>query len=521
MNMPKINKIWGIPINVLYSESSLAIFQEKSIESIKRQLHTFLVKEIRKCKPDFIIVIERKGTAILRSLKNWHEDPLDWPWSKVISSVVIDQMPDDYFRDKKILIFDEMMKTGIHIKSLLEKFLNRGLWNPEEENMHIAVFAVHEDSSKGILFKGKFLQYDWFYRDLTTGAYQYIRMQIVKMLQHAGSLMLDTEHIEVRIRLSCNLNQLIKALSRRSEVLVFNSSDQRTNITVFYKDDPAHRLPRKLFPKDINDENIVKKCRFIQSDKDEFAILPICYPSILKSLEEWPSESKKLLSDLFRGNYRMDEMGRFYCVALLAALEVLKWALKDLAVMGTDNYSISLPRDTREAGPIVGGYSLDHLLAMYPTLNIEELSRHISNVEISARKTGTRLRGITFKPYEYPSIYDEELKQDAVRLIQVIRYTLDQKNVEYRDYWHKDPPHPFGLQTKEIFDLGKKLGLDDVRISTLFDILIDEAFLVTHVQEVNNRKEKKRLARTFEPDGEIVSNLIRAYSNQWGLPDGF
>src|SRR5882672_4238463 len=76
--------------------------------TIQRQLLTFISEQIESWKPDLIIVIERKGTAILRALKEWEECPLAWNWENVISSDAIDQMPDEFFRSRRILIFDDM-----------------------------------------------------------------------------------------------------------------------------------------------------------------------------------------------------------------------------------------------------------------------------------------------------------------------------------------------------------------------------------------------------------------------------
>lgn len=518
MRILETNNIWGIPTVLPSAKSSVGLSRTQNIVPIKRQLHTFLTRQIDKWEPDLIIVIERKGTAILRALKDWNEDPLNWPWDRVISSSVVDQMPDDYFCGKKILIFDEMMRTGIHLSEVLKDLCNRGVWNPSDNNLHLAVFAVHEEGLTRLPIKDNYLPYDWFYRDLTTAAYQRIRTQIVRMLQQAGSLMLDTEHIEVRIGLNCNFNQFIKALRRKSKALAFRSSDQRTNITVFYEDDEAHWLPTERFPKDIGCKNIVRKCRIIQRESNEFSIIPICYPSILKSSEEWPKD--KEVSDLLGDSVITNETSRFYGVALLAALKALGWVLKDLAVMGTDNYSISLPKSPSDVNS-TGGYCLDHLLVMYPTIDIEKLTQWISEIEKQARSEGTRLKGRKFEPYESALISDKELRQNAISLLQVIRYILDQRIEEYREYRQKALHHPFGLRAREIFNLGRRLGWEDIMISALFDILIDEANLVTHVQNVEDENGEQRLARTFEPDGEIVSELIRRYTNQWGLPHGF
>jgi len=345
------NLNWGTQLPVFPFASRSVFGPGRSIVPIKRELHTFLSQEITKWRPDLIIVVERKGTAILRALKDWDEEPIEWPWSKVISSNVVDEMPDSYFRGKRILVFDEMMRTGIHIQTLLELLRARGLWDGGVDNLHVAVFAVHEPVPGSATSKSSFA-YDSFYNYLTPTAYERKRAEIVRMLQEAGSLMLDTEHIEVRVRLGCNFNQFLKALRRRAQAIVFHAADERTNITVFYEDDDAHKLAPRMFPKGIGSDRIVKKCRFVERASNEFAVIPICYPSIPAGPVDWPAENET--EDLLGRETLGNEHGRFYGVALTAGLQVLKWALKDLAVVGSGNYSISLPQSPDEANSIGG-----------------------------------------------------------------------------------------------------------------------------------------------------------------------
>lgn len=514
MKIGERNNIFGNQLSV-FPFGSLSDFHEgRTVVPIKREIHTFLSREIEKWKPDRIIVVERKGTAILRTLNEWEEDPLDWPWSKVISSNVVEELPNDYFKGKQILVFDEMMRTGIHIRDLLKKLPALGVEVSNANNVHVAVFAVHEPVSSTVSFK-----YDSFYNYLTPTAYKRKRIEIVDMLQQSGSLMLDTEHMEVRVQLRCSFNEFLKALRRRAKAIVFHSADDRTNVTVFYENDAAHQSEQGKFPKGIRLDNVVKKCRFVERASNEFAVIPIWYPSIPKGLTNWPSEEE--MTALLGDGALKNDCGRFYGAALLAALDVLKWVLKDLAVIGCDNYSISLPRDTNEANA-VGGYSLDHLQVMYPTLDIKKLTQYISKIEKDSRSVGVRLGRSSFEVTESRFVTDEELQRDAISLLQLIRHVLDQRIERYHEYWRRSlEHHPFGLTAAEIFELGARLNLEDVQISALFDILIDEAFLVTHVQTINDDDGVCRMARTFEPDGEIVSEMIRKYTDQWGLPYGF
>lgn len=518
MNFSEKSQPMNLSSEMLFSSEDIR--KAKYIIPIEHQLYIFLLKMINKWKPDFIIVIERKGTAILRALKEWYSDSLDWPWERVISSSVIDQVSNDFLSGKNFLIFDEMMKTGEHLRDLLKKLRARGLWHLGSENVHIAIFAIHETSSSGLLFDNNLIKFDWFYRGLSTNAYRSIRKQIINMLQNAGSLMLDTEHIEVRVQVNCSFIKFINAIRRRSKVLVFNSSVQNKNITVYYEDDEPHEITATNYPEGSILKNIVKKCRFVQRKIDEFAIIPICYPSILEKEEKWLPSVRKDYVELFGEEYLKTARGRFYAVALYAALETLGWVLKDLATLDLDDYSLSLPK-TKYDKRSFEGYCLDHLYAIYPKLNMQKLSAILSKISDVSHKEGSLLKKIKIKLQEFPILEDSILRRDAIILIQLIWFTIAKRIEEYKGYMQSDPPHPFGLQTSEIFDIGRKLGWKDIWISTLFDILIDEAYLVTHAQEIIERSETKRLVRTFEPDGEMVSELLERFTYQWGLPYGF
>jgi hypothetical protein len=469
-----------------------------------------------------VLVIERKGTAVLRSLIEWKDDPLRWPWKTVISSGVIDQIPDEILAGRKILVFDDMTRSGRHIKDLLEKLEKRGLWKPGSPNLRLAVFAAHADSSEGIPYCGdQRIPFVWFYRYLTSEDYEHVRNQIIRMLQAAGSLMLDTEHIEVRIRLNGNFNQFVTALRRRAKVVVFRSRNQLTNITVFYEEDEVHRLPHELFPPGTDFKNIVKKCRILQvnPDVDEYSVMPIGFPSIPAGVENWPNDPRTL--KLLGKACGTDDVSRFYAAGLIAALEILRWALKDLGVLDDSAYTLNLPVEpSTEYG--TRSYSIEHLRVMYPTLDITGLNDTVAALAKAAHSEGKQLRSYKHQPKKLSLYEDNELRANALSLLQIIRQELDRRMLLEGIPEKGDYPHPFGLTLKEIFKIAKegRLPWADERISTLFDILIDEGLLVTHVERLQE-DGVSRVSRTFEPDGEVVSSYVRRYTTQWGLPYGF
>jgi hypothetical protein len=182
-------------------------------------------------------------------------------------------------------------------------------------------------------------------------------------------------------------------------------------------------------------------------------------------------------------------------------------------------FTISLPNHSSSVDSD-GGYRLDHLRVMYPTLDIDQLVDRVAEVDRTAQSEGSKLRGRKFEIAPYRTISDARLRMDAMKLLQVIAKSVDDRHAEDLLF---DPScdKRAGLGTNDIFRLGERLGFEGPYVSALFDVLIDDGSLVTRVEEVAEDDGVKRVVRTFKPDGEAVSGLVRRFSIQWGLPRGF
>jgi hypothetical protein len=502
----EISPIWGrSDLETRLPRPRMLKYADQSAQ-LRRALLTFFEDQICQWQPDAILVVERSGTAILRALKEMCG--FEWPWSRVISSASLDEIPNERLRNRRVLVFDDMMKSGDHLLKVLSQIEKRCEAGALQCNIRTAVFAVHESPSDGRpTWNGRYLPDAAFYKDLAPGAYRRVGDRLVELLQRSGSLMLDTEHIEIRFRLQQGLAQLSEALRRRADVTVFQSLGHRTNLTVLYPEDEAHALQPDDFPEGTRFTGIVRKCRVVQRQGNEFAIIPICYPSVpadaIWAEQVRPSYMNGV--DVERG------LQTFYAVALAAALRVLEWAVRDLSVAGSDLGSLELPAlDERSQN---GNYTLDHLRVMHPRLDVPALSQEISAIATQALSEGVRLRRIKHQPRPANRYTDKELHFDAVRLLQLIRLVMDDRETE-------DGRRTVNLFPGEIFALGRRMGWQDPKISTLFDILIDEAYLVPRVDRVV-RDNRENFMRTFEPVGELVSERVRRFTTQWGLPRGF
>lgn len=482
---------------------------------VARQLKTFLERELEQWCPDLIVVGERKGTAVLRALLEGRTESVSWPWQKVISSTALDQLSPDAYKNKRILVFDDMVRTGATALRLLRSLQER--FGPlQDGSIRFAFFAVHRDASSNGFLEGP-IPCQWFYRDLTTESFHEIRCEIVETLQESGSLMLDTEHIELRLRLNTGFGfkDLVRSLSRMGTPVVFESLARRTNITVYYGDEESHKLPEERFPLGIGFNQIVKKCRVVQRAGDEFAIIPICLPSVPKLDFQWNVSERD--SALLGGVNTMSEKARFYAVGLLGSLYPLKWLLRDLFASDPRIFSLSLPSHS-SASTGDAGYSLEHLKVMFPSLNLGLLVDEIGDILREEESNGAELRRRKPRLSSPPFWSSGQLFADSLVLLQIINQEVDQRRAESFAVGGTGEESRSGLRAREIFELGQLFRWEPARISALIDILIDDADLVTRVESHQDQAGFWRIARTFKPDGEVVSELIRRYTLLHGFP---
>ena len=303
---------------------------------VRDQIRDFLLRHLRDWTPDFIVVCERKGTAIMRALIENLDHPLDWPWPKVISTAAIGTLPPGFFKGVRVLVFDDMLRYGRHVSPLVDQLNDLGA-SPAQ--IRIVVYAAHEGAPSRL--STKCLTFDACLRRLTSDAYYRVRDAIKAFLQQSGSLMLDTEHLEVRFTLKGSFQQLLESLRRRADATVFHSLDYRANITVYYGEDSAYALPAQLFPSGTELTGIVKKCRVVQRSWNEFAIIPICLPSVSTTgTWELPQDYQRI----FKKHYEGPGTTRFYSAALLGSLFPLQWVIRDLYASDEDLFSLSLPK---------------------------------------------------------------------------------------------------------------------------------------------------------------------------------
>ena len=213
-----ISTTWGPPL-VGFVETEAAVHGPRISERIEAELLAFMSAEIDDWKPERIIVVERRGTAIFRALKE--SGKVQIPWSRITSSKALRDVPRENLRNQRILVFDDMMRRGSHIRRVLSLLKEIDPKSRFSSQARIAVFAMHEDASSCDRCGRSALPDSWYYRGLTTEAYRNVRQGILSFLRATGSLMLDTEHIEIRVRLKGTFQEFVQALGRLADIVHF------------------------------------------------------------------------------------------------------------------------------------------------------------------------------------------------------------------------------------------------------------------------------------------------------------
>jgi hypothetical protein len=482
------------------------------------RLRDFLIASIRHFAPDLIVLTERKGTAAYRAVAESHTTPSDVlpPWSKVVSSESLAAYPDKLLRNARILVFDDMMRHGISVSAILEHLLARRATDTRLSNVYVAAFAVHEDGGMGHSFYDAEFPDAAYMRHLPPSAYRAVRTALVVALQQSGSLMLDTEHVELRLQLRAPLTRLAKALGRTGEVVAFRSAGGRTNLTVFYSDDTIRTSEEKALPPATRNLGVVRKARVVERLPGEFALIPMCLPDATRAIpDEWRAEpiDRGILGPGLLAH--LDDRGRFYHVALRASLEPLFLAIKDIYA-APDVCEVHLPSiDASDSGG--PSYDLRHLVAMYPRLAIVQLYDRLLATFADAKQAGQRVSGR--RSPEGPGFTEPHDLRDAARaLLQRIGDATDRRAAEALvDDGIALGDFVSGVTHPDVLQLGASAGLSPAIVSACMDILIDEALLVTRVEAVGEGVKRHWMGRTYLPDGEVASEALRDYTRRHGL----
>lgn len=455
---------------------------------IENQIFSFLCDLVARFEIAVIVCSERKATAILRTLIEelpGFSFPLDW--SRVLSTASVSQFDWTPYHGKNVLLFDELVHHGKTLKTHKHDLLKQ---IPSDIRVITAAFAVWEHCEDEPDFA--------YYAAVDSETYTECWQQIVSMLQRNGSLLLDTEHVELTVRLQCGVRDFYDELSRAAEdgmTYSFVSGGRRTNLTINQPDLSPDDSCCVLIPRNTSD-TVVRKIRVLERTHDEFSIIPIYYPDVHCCASDHLPE--RLPSFLTSQNVSIshpedeNECRRlFYIVGLLGGIELLRAGVSALHDLVRDQRVIlQVPKD-----------KFQHLRAMYPTVDIDGLFDYVfSTVGSSKRSKPRRSRGSTTAR----SVPEEKLLELCGGVLAGLVDSIEENQLLQVS--------PRGKEWCDLMALANtvnaQVGLDASCLPVVADRLIDAGLIVTKVERITRSGREPYAVRTFLPEGEIVSGYI-------------
>jgi hypoxanthine phosphoribosyltransferase len=448
--------------------------------NIEKQIFAFISELVKQEQIDLIVCSERKATAILRALITEMSSPFVWDWVKTVSTTALSQFDWSTFDGKKVLLFDELVHHGNTLKKY-EDLLRKCA--PSHIGIVTAGFAVWEQCT----YKPQFS----FYNSVDSETYENIREDIVFMLQKYGSLLLDTEHIELSVRIQCGVGEFYDELAKATEshrAFSFISGAGRTNLTLEHPDIIFDDIINRYLTPGSNLDGIVCKIRVLERTHEVFSILPIIYPNVrgLAPVAWW----EKLPS--FCNQYSYNEKPNkevFYIVGLLCSVELLRGvvaALSDFIHKG--KIVLEVPKD-----------NFAHLRAMFPRIDTEKLRDYVFGIVADSKKLRTKRNHVKI----------ENVPND--RLLALSGRVMCRLVEEHDECLSGSLPK--GESWNELIQIiqqeNHNLGLRKEALSIVVDRLIDSGLIVTDVERVISSSGEPYFVRTFTPEGEIVSSKIR------------
>lgn len=469
--------------------------------SIGNEVTMFLETVFQNIDPDWIITSERKGTALLRSYidKLTDDRHKERMWHKVLSTDALDSPNSPSLETGNILVLDEGIFSGRGIRQTLSILNQRKHVSPTR--IKIASFGIHEHFYDNDCLPATPVDF-WWLSNLPDYDYRDVREHLIQYFQQKGSLLLDTEHIEVPVRLRCGRLEFFDALCRAGIGVQYSSHGGRLNLTIH---NPLLMDEKELLskmPPNTTIRNVIRKIRVVERAVDKFAIIPIFYPSI--KCDVTPDEMSNIDSSLSK--QAGSAITNFHLVGIYSALHLLKVifsCLYDLHLQNKIDIKNPLPGDSDD--------SLSHLLALFPNLDLLKLHTLIN--QFINEGLGHRLKDSVKQKQRCEAtegaLYDNSLEElQRAILIEVERISekvpVPMKGASLAD-----------LIGRIINKDSKTKDIDQALLSTAIDRLIDEAHLVTDMENMQFDDGVNRYVRVFRIDGEMVLSDVRRLSCIW------
>ena len=113
----------------------------KELNLIEGNVICLLNDAMSRFEPDYIVTVERKGTALLRAVID-QEGGVDWSWERVLSTSAIPGLDSNDLIDKRVLLFDDSVYRGHNLRNTIDQITKKF---GNKVKIATAAFAVHEN----------------------------------------------------------------------------------------------------------------------------------------------------------------------------------------------------------------------------------------------------------------------------------------------------------------------------------------------------------------------------------------
>ncbi len=472
--------------------------------NVSAQINEFLSTVLLQVQPTWIITVERKGTALLRTLADTvGSGPFPFRvWDRALSHEALDFVDDDSLRSGVILLLDDSIYGGSQIQDVISRLTQEK--NVPRSNIKVAAFSVHENSS----FHPDF---HWFVQ-LEERVFRAKREAVIEFFQQRGSLLLDTEHVEVSVRLKCGTLEFFEALSRGGLAVEHISGGGRLNLTIY---DPVifdEVAFRRTLPRGTITDMVVKKIRVIQRDNDRYAIIPIFYPSTLSDA----SADALAFLDAPLASLAGKPDKNFHLVGIHSGLHLFTTAFACLKALH-DSGRIEI------CNPKPGGSDdgLSHLKVLFPDIDLLGVYRSIQEKIDSGicRRARGELRDARVLDASPGTARNKRLKE--------LLWLVFRQAAYYADDVPAGAPGLQGATLAELLhatrathpaSMSKEKGREDeALLSAAIDQAIDAATLAAGVADIRCGDGSQRKVRLFKLDNELVHADVRKAMAMWRM----
>lgn len=468
-----------------------------TVNRIGSHIDVFVRQVVSEVRPRWIVPVERKGTALLRAFCEHSEDTntANWVRDRIVSSEAIPSMSSELVREGTILLIDEGMYHGHSMQKTIDSVTKN--WRVERSRIKLAAFSVHEIAARR-------LQPDfWWFSGLNDDGYRAAREAIISYFQGQGSLLLDTEHIELRVTLECGRREFFEALSRSGTGVAHASPGDRVNLTIHNPFLINEQSLESSLPSGSRIRNVVRKFRVVQRSGREFGIIPIFYPSI--PVTTTSDEMKRLPECLSRlaGSPQLN----FHLVGTYSALHLLQTATQCLRELVARQKVVVTNPD-----PKLNENSLGHLKCLFPSLDLDKL--HSALYELIERGRGQKLRSGNLGRAEYVEVmpgssWDHQLRKFRWAVLRAVVRLMEDCTETFDGATLNSLLESGGESLKAPDDISRGL------YSAALDQLIDNAVLLPVVKMTKDQDGVCLLERAFRVDGEVVASDVRRAFVTW------